>query len=116
PFHTSVRRSRDSMIASTRNAFSTLELLAIVTILVIIALVVVPRMTDSSDAAKEKENAYHKAVINAAVERFYVETGAWPALDLSDIANDTDYFPKGMPANPIDGSPYKIDATSHRVP
>jgi general secretion pathway protein G len=98
-----------------RSGFSLMELLAVVTILGIIAAIIVPRVTVSSDTAKQKVNAHNKATINAAVERFYIETGTWPANDLSDIGADTDYFPDGIPTNPIDGSAYALDATSHRV-
>jgi general secretion pathway protein G len=98
-----------------RSGFSLMELLAVVTILGIIAAIIVPRVTVSSDTAKQKVDAHNKATINAAVERFYIETGAWPAADLSDIGADTDYFPDGIPTNPVSGAAYALDATSHRV-
>jgi general secretion pathway protein G len=98
-----------------RTGFSLMELLAVVTILGIIAAIIVPRVTVSSDTAKQKVNAHNKATINAAVERYYIETGAWPANDLSDIGADTDYFPDGVPTNPINGNPYTLNATTHRV-
>jgi general secretion pathway protein G len=98
-----------------RSGFSLMELLAVVTILGIIAAIIVPRVTVSSDTAKQKVDAHNKATINAAVERFYIETGSWPANDLSDIGADTDYFPDGIPTNPVNGSSYALDATTHRV-
>jgi prepilin-type N-terminal cleavage/methylation domain-containing protein len=98
-----------------RTAYSLLELLAVVTILAIIAAIIVPRVTVSSDTAKRKLNAHNKATINAAVERWYIETGCWPANDLSDIGANSDYFPDGIPVNPIDGSAYTLNATTHRV-
>jgi prepilin-type N-terminal cleavage/methylation domain-containing protein len=98
-----------------RKGFSLMELLAVVTILGIIAAIIVPRVTVSSDTAKQKVNAHNKATINAAVERWYIESGAWPANDLSDIGADTDYFPDGIPTNPISGAAYTLNATTHRV-
>jgi general secretion pathway protein G len=98
-----------------RSGFSLMELLAVVTILGIIAAIIVPRVTVSSDTAKQKVNAHNKATINAAVERYYIETGAWPANDLSDIGADTDYFPDGVPTNPINGNAYSLNPTTHRV-
>lgn len=100
---------------SKRSGFSLMELLAVVTILGIIAAIIVPRVTVSSDTAKQKVNAHNKATINAAVERWYIETGAWPSSDLSDIGADTDYFPDGIPVNPINGGAYSLNATTHRV-
>ena len=98
-----------------RAAFSLMELLAVVTILGIIAAIIVPRVTVSSDTAKQKVNAHNKATINAAVERWYIEKGSWPANNLSDIGADDNYFPDGIPANPINGSAYALDGTTHRV-
>lgn len=92
-----------------------MELLAVVTILGIIAAIIVPRVAVSSDTAKQKVNAHNKATINSAVERWYVEKGAWPATNLSDIGADINYFPDGVPVNPVDGSAYTLNTTTHRV-
>ena len=98
-----------------RNGFSLLELLAVVTILGVIALIVVPRITTSSATAKTNANLQNKAEINSAVERWYFNNGTWPAANLSDIGADTNYFPTGVPANPVDGSAYTLSATTHRT-
>jgi general secretion pathway protein G len=98
-----------------RNGFSLMEVLAVVTIIGIIAAIIVPRVTVSSDTAKSKVNLHNKATINAAVEKWYVEKGAWPADNLSDISADTNYFPSGLPTNPVDGAAYTLNATTHRV-
>lgn len=100
---------------SKRTAFSLIELLAVVTILGIIAAIIVPRVAVSSDTAKTKVNLHNKATINAAVERWYVEKGSWPANNLSDIGADTNYFPDGIPTNPTNSSAYTLNATTHRV-
>jgi len=92
-----------------------MELLAVVTILGIIAAIIVPRVITSSDTSKQKVHAHNKATINSAVERWYIEKGAWPANTLSDIGADTNYFPEGIPVNPVDGSAYSLNATTHRV-
>ena len=98
-----------------RAGFSLLELLAVVTILGIIAVVVIPRVSVSADAAKTNAHKQNVAEINGAVERFYFETGDWPKDDLSDIGANVNYFPDGLPTNPVDGSAYKLDTTTHRV-
>jgi general secretion pathway protein G len=100
---------------SKRRGFSLMELLAVVTILGIIAAIIVPRVAVSSDTAKTKVNSHNKATINAAVERWYIEKGAWPANNLSDIGADLNYFPSGIPTNPVDASAYTLNATTHRV-
>ena len=98
-----------------RAGFSLMELLAVVTILGIIAAIIVPRVTVSSATAKTKVRDHHKATINAAVERWYVEKGTWPANNLSDIAADANYFPEGLPTNPTNAAAYTLNATTHRV-
>ena len=93
-----------------------MELLAVVTILGIIAAIIVPRVTVSSDTAKQNVHAHNKATINSAVERYYINEGSWPANDLSDIGADVDYFPEGIPGNPVDpATPYSLDPVTHRV-
>ena len=105
----------DRFVTRKRTGFSLMELLAVVTILGIIAAIIVPRVITSSDTSKQKVHAHNKATINSAVERWYIEKGAWPANTLSDIGADTNYFPEGIPVNPVDGSAYSLNATTHRV-
>jgi hypothetical protein len=75
-------------------------------------------VTVSSATAKTKVRDHHKATINAAVERYYIDNNVWPALDLSDIGANVNYFPDGLPTDPTDptgSTPYTLNATTHRV-
>ena len=94
-----------------QKGFSLLELLAVVVILGIIAAVVVPRVTTSSQTAKDKVNAFNKATMNAAIERYYIDNSGWPA-NLAALVPT--YLPDGVPAHP-NGLTYGIDGTTHRV-
>lgn len=98
-----------------RPGFSLMELLAVVVILGIIAALIVPRVSTSGDTAKTKTCVHNRAEINITVEQYYMNTGSWPASDLSDIAVDTSYFPDGLPTCPQSGAAYRIDPTTHRV-
>jgi general secretion pathway protein G len=98
-----------------RRGFSLIELLAIITILGIVAAIVVPHVALHSDTAKQKLDSHNKATINAAIERWYVEKGAWPKENLADVAADRSYFPNGLPSNPVTGAAYLLDPASHRV-
>jgi general secretion pathway protein G len=98
-----------------RAAFSLMELLAVVTILGIIAAMVLPRVVVSTEKSKEATCHHTRAEINITVEQYYLHTGAWPANDLSDIAADPDYFPDGLPTCPTSGAAYRLDPTTHRV-
>jgi general secretion pathway protein G len=96
-------------------AFSLLELLAVVVVLGLIAALVLPRVITGTDLAKEKTCYHNRVEINIAVERYQLHTGNWPAVDLSDIAADLEYFPGGMPTCPVSGAAYRIDGATHRV-
>lgn len=98
-----------------RRGFSLLELLAVVTILGVIAAVVVPRISSSKTAAQEQVNKQNIAEINGAVERWYFDKGTWPRRNLSDIGADPAYFPEGVPRNPVDNSRYRLDSDTKRV-
>ncbi|MGL4511451.1 MAG: competence type IV pilus major pilin ComGC [Lacipirellulaceae bacterium] len=94
-----------------RRAFSLMELLAVVTILGIIAAIIVPRVTASTTTAKEKTCKYNCGHIHSAVERYRDATGNWPSANLSEIATDLNYFPDGIPTCPVSGAAYTIDVT-----
>ncbi len=97
------------------SGFSFLELLAVVTIIGIVAAVILPRITDSSSVGKEKACYHNRAEINTLVEQYRMKTGNWPANNLSDIGADVNYFPQGIEVCPISGEAYRLDATNHRV-
>jgi prepilin-type N-terminal cleavage/methylation domain-containing protein len=100
---------------ASRRGFSLLELLAVVTILGIIAALLLPRVITNNDMAKEKTCAHNRTEINISVERYYIHNSVWPANDLSDIGADPDYFPDGMPTCPVSGALYQLDGATHRV-
>lgn len=103
-------------LRSTRqHGFSLVELLAVVTILALLAALVLPRVSVNNDTAKAKSCNHNRTEINISVEQYYLNTGSWPANDLSDIAADASYFPNGLPTCPLSGAAYRVDPTTHRV-
>ncbi len=100
------------MKKSRRNAFSLLELLAVVVILGIIALVVIPRINFSAATARENSCFQNKAEINAAVERYYFNNGTLATVAQLDVVA---YFPDGLPVCPETSAAYALDGTSGRV-
>ncbi len=59
-------------------AFSLLELLAVVTILGVIAVVVIPRIAVSRRAALESAVKANCDTFNKAIERYYFDYGEYP--------------------------------------
>lgn len=99
----------------TRGGFSLMELLAVVTILGILAALVVPRITNSSDAAKEKLCQHHQGQLNTLLERYYLQNGAF-ATALTDLeASGQELLPDTAPICPVSGNAYSIDVTTGHI-
>src|SRR5690606_18559844 len=95
----------------TPRGFSLMELLLVVILLGVIALVVLPRVTMSTDAARQGVRESHVQSLNGAIERYRLAEGEWPSA-LTDLVPD--YLPGGIPDNPAGGA-YGLDATTHRA-
>jgi general secretion pathway protein G len=98
-----------------RGAYSLVEILAVVTLMGILALVLVPRFSGHTGQAKTNSCQVNKANIEVQVQLWYRQNGTWPASDLSDIGGDPKYFPDGLPPCPVDGSRYELDTTRYQV-
>ena len=98
-----------------RPAFSLLELLAVVVIIGLIAALILPRVSNSSEVAREATCSHNRTEINITVERYFLETATWPANNLSDIGADVNYFPDGMKTCPVSGAAYQLDPVTRRV-
>lgn len=93
--------------------FSLLELLAVVTIMGILVVIAVPRVTIHAQKAKIESNKQYKGDLNAAIERYFFEKGAYPGA-LTILAN-TEFYPADIPNCPVDNTQYTMDGSSHRV-
>jgi general secretion pathway protein G len=96
-----------------RRGFSLLELLAVVTIMGIMAAVIIPRIGGHTAKAKASVCAQYQGDINDALEKYYFDKAIW-ATDLNDIQSD-DYYPTEIPVCPVTGQPYTIDSATHRL-
>lgn len=96
--------------------FSATELLPVVAIIGLLGAILVPQVAGSRhEGWQQQVHQHYVSSINQAVARYRAETGTWPAGDLSDIASHPDYFPKGLPQNPLTGEPYALNPATHRV-
>lgn len=98
--------------AARRRGFSLLELIAVVTILGIIAAVILPRIGGHTHTAKINACRQFKADLNAAIERYYFENGSFPAT-VDDLVPT--YYPEALPPCPVDNSAYTIDPVRGRI-
>ena len=96
----------------TRPGFSLLEMVAVVTILGIIAAMAMSRVSAQALDAKKKACLQYRADINSAIEHYYFDQAAYPT-QVSDLQGT--YYPEAVPNCPVDNSPYLIDGTTHRV-
>lgn len=101
--------------SSQQRGFTLIEFCAVATIVSIIAAIVVPRVVVSEEVAKSTLRDHYVAALNAAVERYHDENGAWPAADLQELAGDAARYPDGLPTDPLTGRPFKLNLTTHEV-
>ena len=97
------------------DAFSLLEMLAVVTILGIIAVVIIPHLSASTTTAATNVHLQNVTELNSAIERYYVDTGSFPSADMHELSN---YLPDGIPKDPRTNPPsdYTMNTTTNRVP
>ena len=100
---------------SWRRAVSLIELLAVSSLIGIIALIVISRLSGVGFEARKSACYTHKGAIEVAVQRWFRDNGSWPAVNLSDIGADLNYLPEGLPTCPVDGTPYVLDPNTHFV-
>lgn len=101
--------------STARGAFSLIEMLAVSTLIGIVALVVLARFSNTGFEARRSACYTHKGDIEVEVQRWFRDKGSWPSATLSDIGADVNYFPEGLPICPVDGTGYVLDPTTHFV-
>lgn len=96
----------------TSAGFTLLELLAVVTIMGILAAAVMSRISTQAFDAKKKCCLQFKKDLNSAIEQFHFENGAYPA-QLSDLYPV--YYPEALPNCPVTNLPYAMDGGIHCI-
>lgn len=94
-------------------AFTLVEMVVVVLILGVLAIIAIPRITESSDTAKVNTCATNVKVINRQLEFYFLNNGSWPST-LTTLTQDTTYFPDGEPVCPF-GTAYNYNTTIHHV-
>lgn len=98
-----------------RRGLSLLQLVAAITILMILAVIVLPRFGSSSANAKSQGCAANRRNIEVQARLWYRTKGSWPANNLSDIGANSSFLPEGLPTCPVDGTAYTLSGTTHQI-
>lgn len=98
-----------------RTGLSLLELLAVLTIVGLLAAVALVNFSPTAESVRESACYVTKGEVELQVQLWHRDKGAWPQANLSDIGADPAYFPEGLPVCPLDGSAYTIDPNTHHV-
>jgi general secretion pathway protein G len=112
---TNMKRTLVSHRSHHPSGISVLELLAVITLIGILALIVIPRFSNQAVNAKRNSCLVNKNNIEVQCQLWLRQKNASPAADLSNIGANTTYFPEGLPRCPVDGSAYTINTTTQRV-
>jgi len=91
----------------SQRGFTLVETLIVLLIVGVLAVIAIPRITSSSDAAKRNVCESNIDLINSQIELYYANTGTWPKK-LKDVTENLDYFPEGEPECPF-GKKYNMD-------
>jgi len=85
----------------------------VVLILGALAAIAVPRIIGGATNAKINACKTNVDLINSQIELYKAENDDWPTA-LTDVTEDTDYFPDGAPECPF-GTAYVYSTTTHRI-
>ncbi len=98
---------------SRKRGFSLLELLAVITIIGALAAIIIPRLSGSTDAAKQAGAAQYRSDLNDALETYYFENGSFPP-DLETL-HTSGYYSEPIPLNPVTNQPFELNPANGRV-
>ncbi|MCC7337671.1 MAG: prepilin-type N-terminal cleavage/methylation domain-containing protein [Pirellulaceae bacterium] len=98
---------------SNRKGFSLIEVIAAVIILAVVATATVATIAPMREKSRDKLDLQNIASLNATVQAYYMEMGAWPDTNLTRLKTNgytTDTYQK----TPYGGY-YTFDSTTQKV-
>jgi type II secretion system protein G len=74
-----------------QKGFTLIELLVVIAILAVLAAIVVPRVINNLGTARTSADAANRAMLQSAVERYYIDNSTYPAATPSTGDGAIDY-------------------------
>jgi type IV pilus assembly protein PilA len=110
-------RRRIGATVDRSRGLTILELLAVVTLIGILATVVLARFAGRDDTAKKNACHIQRANIELQAQIWYRNKGSYPSNPLaSSLGADATYIPDlVIPTCPVDGTTYTINTTTGQV-
>jgi prepilin-type N-terminal cleavage/methylation domain-containing protein len=100
-------------LSKSRKGLTLIELLIVVIILAALAAIAIPRMSQNTATARQRACYTNIATMNTQIELYNSEEEEYPD-GLTDVTQNTDYFPDGEPNCPSGGT-YSMDPNTYRV-
>ena len=100
---------------SSPRGFTLLESIVALAFMALLAGLTTPYLSKAAKDSKANSCYMNNGEMDMQVQLWFRDYGYWPDNDLSDIGRDQNYFPRGLPKCPVDGSPYKFDPTTQKV-
>jgi prepilin-type N-terminal cleavage/methylation domain-containing protein len=108
------------MLRTNRKGVTLVELLIVVLILAALSTIAIPRISQSAAKAKAESCSTNISIINSAIEQYNMDNNSWPAT-LTDVTQNTTYFPGGEPTCGVTDATYptaltaenRLDETGH---
>lgn len=120
-------------IKAQRQGFTLIELLVVIVVIAVLAMIVIPKFTDSGRRSKEASMRSDLSQLRSAVATFQADTGAYPAT-LNDLTVATapasgisstggtatitasdwhgPYLTNGVPTDPVSNSAFTYSTTT----
>lgn len=101
--------------AKNEEGFTLIELLVVLAILAIIAGLAIPRVMQTTANARATRDKANIAIIQSAVERYYLAEAAWPVVGGADNHINFSLLGDYLSQAPEDPANWTLNATTHRV-
>jgi prepilin-type N-terminal cleavage/methylation domain-containing protein len=109
-----IPKENQTMKRQLKSGFTLVEILIVVLIIALLALLVLPNLTEIRRKAQRSDCLHNLSLINSAYQQYYLENRTDTPPALSAIAND---FQSGsVPTCPTDGASYVPPASSSAYP